>query len=285
MQSRQPIQEYVPKNDIQVICSSHYLLLKLYWKRIHKKNKKKDIHAFRVIYKKLEAYFTMLNSVTVQPAPLKISKKIRDAYHLLGKIRNLQLQLVRCKEDSIKKIKNKYLHKTRKEIRALEQQLEKSFSSQMLLKNWQNNFKRLPGAIGILTVSKYLTETWDRTIVKAEPGKLSDDQIHALRKALKTLYYNVSLLRTHLFMSSPAEIIRNANTGVLLELLGQYQDICSAIEINSHRFQDSSEMQLQTLVQEQQSLKEKIIRQVNLVNKTSSDFCTAALREQRNISV
>src|SRR6478735_6366663 len=57
------------------------------------------IHQFRVSYKKWRAFFRLIVMYEEGAKEIKISKKLKKAYHLSGTIRDLQLQVQRMKAD------------------------------------------------------------------------------------------------------------------------------------------------------------------------------------------
>ena len=80
------------KQVIQHIIKGHYKKIKKQLNNIPAAFNPKDIHQFRVTYKKLRAFLRMISMQNKTDDKLNISKSIKSCYHLSGLLRDFQIQ-------------------------------------------------------------------------------------------------------------------------------------------------------------------------------------------------
>lgn len=183
-----------------------------YYKRLDKKSRQMPpaydpeiIHKFRTNYKKLKAFLHMIQL----PG---IPGKLKDFYHQLGTLRDLQLQEQYIKHDARHlPTYRKIIHKQAEQCK---DQLHHSLAKKPVQKAGKKTLKAVKTGFSHKTYQKYLAGKTIAMQQMLHPTSFSDNDLHTIRKTFKELSNNNQL-----------------HCSTLQDRLGDYQDKCNALRL------------------------------------------------------
>lgn len=211
-----------------------------YFKRLNKKSRQMPpaydpevIHTFRTNYKKLKAFLHMIHVPD-------IPDQLKDFYHQLGTLRDLQLQ------EQLTKKEARHLPTYRKIIHKQAEQ-SKLLLSQLLVKRPVRKSKKkivkaVRSGFSHHKFQKYLRRKTTDVQQMLQPADFSDNDLHSIRKVFKELVHNHQLQDT-----------------TLQDRLGAYQDKRNSLRLfRKYRPADLSRKEADYLRHKEQALnKEK----------------------------
>lgn len=221
---------------IKHITNNHYRKLKKHIKKVSEYFDVEAIHQFRVEYKKLRAFLRMISQELKIAGEIKIYKKLKKAYNISGSIRDLQLQQQRIMEATKQELKKPqaYLALLQKEIDKLKPELSEIFLEKPVIKSKKKTDAFIPDEFQLSGFKLLMQKKW--TVINAiiASGHFSDDNIHAIRKSLKDLFYNMKMyegVEQDLLSMSIWKGKDEQYFNKLLDELGSFQDKCMAISL------------------------------------------------------
>jgi CHAD domain-containing protein len=197
-----------------------------------------NIHSFRIEVKKLRAFLHVIHQVQNKHAP-HLPKQIKKIYQLLGQIRTHQLQRLSIRK--IVKKTNAGVPKTYVGILQDETTTQIARANKLLGK--KNIFRskdlisKLPAKIPKASLNNYLSSQKNKLFVLISTKNISDEQLHQIRKILKELLY-ISPYIINKEKSPENLILSKANIKEITEKLGNFHDICMAINLLSPEYID-----------------------------------------------
>jgi CHAD domain-containing protein len=225
---------FMNKKQLKHITGDHYRLLKKHIKKVTENFDADAIHQFRVAYKKLRAFLRMISAGNKKGRKIKISKKLQQAYSIAGSIRDLQLQQERIRLASSAEYKRPqdYLDRLQQTI-----ELYKPGFAEVYLENPVDKCKKktdgaMPDEFSFHLFSDFVTQKWTSVFTITKYRRLRDDQIHAIRKHLKDLFYNLKVYDDAEKVILSTGIWKNKDEAYyfqLLDQLGRFQDTCMSI--------------------------------------------------------
>lgn len=224
------------QKQIKYIANKHYRELKKHIKKVAADFDVEDIHQFRVAYKKLRAFLRMISNKDIESRKIKISKKLKKAYHIAGAIRNVQLQRQRIIEATEKELKKPvdYLTLLDKEIDRLKPQFAEIVSKRPVAEMKKKIESAIPGKFSALDLNLFIQKKWDAGYAIIETGHFDDNEIHAIRKNLKDLFYNLKIYDASEQQILSQGLWKGKNESYFYQLLdemGAFQDTCTAIAL------------------------------------------------------
>lgn len=180
---------------------------------------KDTIHKFRTEIKRLKALMSLVNQTT--PARLKLTKKVRNIYRLSGRIRELQLmkEQVQIPQDKAPQLFRYLEEQLRRAKETWDAAYEEVLFDKFLLRTKETDF--LP--VSITALYKYFDENFKR--IRTLDESSTDEELHAMRKVVKELRYNLSLIKEE--WTEGYEQLQHLPIQVLdslAEMLGTYND-------------------------------------------------------------
>lgn len=203
------------------------------------------IHQFRVAYKKLRAVFRMLSYKKEQG--LKIGKKLKNTYRTTGAIRDLQLQqqrVIAATKGEPEKPKA-YLSYIKREIGKLKPALAELIGSNPVVDSKKKSSSGIPRKFSKADFKAFVQNKWAAINTMITAGNFTDEHVHAIRKYLKDLIYNLNM-----FNGVEQDIVSMSIWNkkdeqyvyLLLTELGNFQDMCmSIILLRSYLLKNLSE--------------------------------------------
>jgi CHAD domain-containing protein len=191
------------------------------------------VHNFRVEYKKMRAFFRLVNDGSGKIV-LKVPKKLKEVYALAGMYRDRQLQQVRLLE-AAKSISTSF----REYSDALSQEMNEIRAGLLQLlaaKPLDNRKKRVAGSLHSSIKLQVFSHTLQRSTAMAREilsqPPIPDRKLHQVRKVLKDLFYNLEIYRQadKFPIGTWKEKVAEYFNPLLAEM-GEYQDKCTAIEL------------------------------------------------------
>ena len=262
------------QEQIKHITNTHYRKLKKYFKHLIPGFDAEIIHQFRVEYKKLRAFLRMLSQEDKKSGEIKISKNLKKAYHISGAIRDLQLQQQRIVEGTKQELKKPqaYLTLLQKEIDKLKQELSEIFLENPVTESKKKTDSSIPEEFLLKNFRNFVQQKWATVHTIIVSGHFTDDNIHAIRKSIKDLFYNLKMNEGSEYDLSSLNIWKGKDEqyfSKLLDELGSFQDKCMAIALlKSYWLNNLNEYNRELLEQIKKGwMKDKVSMKQMLVKK------------------
>lgn len=222
------------KKQLKHITGDHYRLLKKHIKKVAGNFDPEAIHEFRVSYKKLRAFLRMISDCKKQGRKIKISKKLQQAYVIAGSIRDLQLQQERIRAVSSAEYKQPqdYLDRLQQTIESYKPGFAELCQENPVDKCKKKTDGRMPDEFSFHLFSDFVTQKWAIISRIRAQRRLRDDQIHAIRKHLKDLFYNLKVFdeaERFILSTGTWKNKEEAYYFQLMDELGSFQDTCMSI--------------------------------------------------------
>jgi CHAD domain-containing protein len=223
------------QKQIKNITDNHYWQLNKLIKKISAHFFARDIHEFRVEYKKLRAFLRMISAEYSIAGEIKVGKKLKTVYHILGAVRDIQVLkksiLKATKQDPVKP--KEYLLLLQKEIK----ELQKEFAEMILTKPVIGSKNKTDGYLPYKFSVSNFTDFAHHKLVAVNTiivsGNFADNNIHSIRKNLKDLFYNLKILPAIKNEKLSIEILRSKDGKYFndfLDTLGNFQDKHTAVD-------------------------------------------------------
>ena len=241
------------QNNINCIKKKHFKKLKQYALLLSKDFDLEAIHRFRVEYKKFRA-FVRLGSLSLDiPNKVKMSKKLKNWFNDLGHLRDIQLQQQRI--ISVVEMAPANLHGysdlLNSEIIKLKNHLSEKHFEAAIKKNKKKINKGFPEKISKSNCLKFVTRNVLMVYQILLKGDLDDYDFHAVRKCLKDIFYFLAIEKAILSAIVPTTIFNSPDDSFLkylLEDLGKFQDLCTAIILLKSTSLDSFNLEEQNIL-------------------------------------
>lgn len=224
------------REQISNITNKHYGKLNEHIKKVAKEFDVEAIHKFRVEYKKLRAFLRMILQEFDTADKIKISKKFKKGYNISGSIRDLQLQQQRILEATKLEIKKPkaYLCLLQKEIEKLKLELTEIFLKKPITKSKKKTDASVPDTFPSNGFLNFVQQKWTTVYAIILSDNFSDENIHAIRKNLKDLFYNLKIyegVEQDILSMSIWKGKNDQYFNKLLDELGNFQDKRTAIAL------------------------------------------------------
>ena len=266
------------KEQTKHITNNHYSKLKKHIKVIAEDFDVEAIHQFRVAYKKLRAFLRMISQDHEKAGEIKISKKLKKGYNISGSIRDLQLQQQRILEATKQELKKPqaYIRLLHKEIEKLQGELSEIFLEKPVTESKKKTDASIPDEFPLNSFRNFAQKKWAAIYAIIASGHFSDDNIHAIRKSLKDLFYNLKIhegieydiLSQSIWKGKDEQYFKK-----LLDELGSFQDKCTAIALLKSYWLNSLNPYNRKLLERIKKawLKDKVRRKRLLVKKLKAN--------------
>lgn len=222
--------------QIKHITNNHYRKLKKQIKIVAEDFDVEAIHQFRVEYKKLRAFLRMISQQHETAGEIKISKKLKKGYNISGSIRDLQLQQQRIWEATKQELKKPqaYIQLLQEEIKKLQPELSEIFLEKPATESKKKTDAFIPDEFPLNSFRNFVQKKWAAIYAIIASCHFSDDNIHAIRKSLKDLFYNLKiyegveheLLSLSIWKGKDEQYFNK-----VLDELGGFQNKCTAIAL------------------------------------------------------
>ena len=184
------------KAGLQKILRNHEKKFARLTAKISKTFSPKDIHQFRIEYKKFRSLLVLVSFTLSAKHPIKIRRWVKKIYKLSGSLRDDYLFLQKLKTLSIDH-SAPLMHfavKLKSEFRSVKKEWKKiktrQFSSRDVIKPSDADF---PRKISKALFQDYLVKNAAAIDTLVNKKSMSDSQLHFLRKIIKERSYNMSL--------------------------------------------------------------------------------------------
>lgn len=224
------------QKQLKNIAHNYYRKLKKHTTTIVKDFDMEAIHQYRVEYKKLRAFLRMISKQHKMAFEIKVTKKLKQGYHLLGSIRDLQLQqqrILEVKKEAFKK-PHAYIILLKTEIQRLQLKLFKIFLRKTVTASKIKTDLSIPNKFKLSSFINFAEKKWAAIYAIIASLNFSDNNIHEIRKILKDLFYTLKIYKGTRYKLLSAYIWKGKNEQYfnnLLDQLGSYQDKCTAIAL------------------------------------------------------
>lgn len=223
------------KKEIRHIVHVFYKKLKKRFNQISPGFDPEAIHQYRVEHKKLRAFLRLL-SLQSKNDKIKIPGKLKRIYRCTGELRDLQLLEQKLALSSIPGDMSRQtcLDNIRLDIQALKEQFAEIAQKKIIAAARNKTDNDLPRRCTLPGIIKFATKNWDSINTLISMHQFRDKQIHAVRKNLKDLSYNLK----H-FKGAEVDILSLGNWNnssiqyieTLMDALGNFQDNGKAVAL------------------------------------------------------
>ena len=259
---------------IKCSVNGHYEDLKTLFIEIKKEFNTESIHKFRVTYKKFRAFLRMLSRDS-KAGKIKIHKKLESIYHLLGSVRDLQLQRIRVLKASKYEREKPRLYRIvlQKEIRKKKRKLAKINLNNKFVKSIKHRRADIPNKFPYRSFKKYAELKWAEICAIVLSENFSDPMLHLIRKHLKDLFYNMKEYEKATNKKLSKSFLKEKDESYLtqlLEELGNFHDKCTAIGLLKDKWTDGLNKQHmlrieQSWLAEKSGMKDLLIARLKLL--------------------
>ncbi len=265
--------------QVKHISNDHYKKIKKDIEQVSGGFDLEAIHRLRVEYKKLRAFFRMLSAGKNSDEEIRVPKKLKKYYAISGNIRDLQLQQQRILEVAKQMAKRPtvYLRLLQGEIEKLKPELIEIALEDPVTESKKKTDPLLPDKFDLSGFTEYIRHKWAAINGFLLAGNFSDDNIHAIRKFLKDLFYNVKEYKGAKHKTIAAATLNGRNENYfesLLNELGRFQDQCTAIALLKNYWINSlntyNKEWLENL--KKQWIKDKVKMKQVLIRKIKNDL-------------
>lgn len=215
---------------------TYYRNLKKQAGRIIRNNDAEAIHQFRVEYKKLRAFLRMLSEFGGAKEKIIIGRDLKKVYRIAGSIRDLQLQEERLRslvsEESKKLLA--YFLLLRREISRLKPELIEQLARDPVGGSWKKTVAGLPALFPLNNFRRFVRQKLNTIYSHIHSARLSDENIHEIRKIIKDLFYNLEIYGGIELKILSVKIRQEKDElffKKLLNELGHFQDMYMAISL------------------------------------------------------
>ena len=236
------------------------------------------IHQFRVAYKKLRAFLRMISQDHEKAGEIKISKKLKKGCNISGSIRDLQLQQQRILEATKQELKKPqaYIRLLHKEIEKLQAELSEIFLEKPVTESKKKTDASIPDEFPLNSFRNFVQKKWAAIYAIIASRHFSDDNIHAIRKSLKDIFYNLKIyegVEHELLSLSIWKGKDDQYFNRLLDELGSFQDKCTAIALLKSYWLNSLNIYNRELLERIKKgwAKDKVRMKKSLVKKLKAD--------------
>lgn len=190
-----------------------------------------DIHHFRVEMKKLRAFIRLVN--LAQPDHQhKIPGSIKKIYHLVGNIRNLQLQqqrIANLTRELMLEMPRSYLQSLHNDEK-LFQKVARQTAGEVSLGDFEKKLvNQAPYELNNEIINVYLQKNKTRLAGLLMLPVYYDEALHDVRKVLKDLMYNYEYLENALSAYMPDALNDFKTVETFTVALGDFYDLCIAL--------------------------------------------------------
>lgn len=217
-----------------------------------------DIHCFRTEVKKLRSFLHL----AVPDRKTVLPQRLHDYYQVLGAVRHLQLQEYRVLEIEGEKADRfvAYSALLRTELATATQQARESAAELFLPHEEARILEDVAEKLFSDCVPKLLWKSVTRIQELTQTDALpADGELHEIRKCLKDISYNHAFIHEHMAQILPAALeVGKQKIKPLLEILGQFQDYRTALELLQPTGDSQEQKQLVTLRVQWEEEKESI---------------------------
>lgn len=237
-------------------------------KHIHKCKKlnHEAIHDIRVVVKHLRALLKLIHSINKKSQSEKILSLIKPLYRAAGEHRTLELNIIQLKKYSFKAL---YLSRLKKQLKSADKELKhelKTFDLK-LFKQIQNKASTNHNGFSDEAVTQKALSSSDGILIACQKTikrkTISDEQLHEVRKDLKTIKSNLQLLlhinKNNKLFKGQLKKITEAE-----EIVGDWHD--KAVLFKSIN-QIEKSTALEKLKKENNLLKSEVVKRLNRILK------------------
>ena len=269
------------KEDLQRIVRRYLKKLKNCIKEISPGFDAEILHQFRVEFKKLRSFLRILSAVN-NSHKTGLSKKLKQAYHIAGTIRDLKLQKKRV-SDAVRPHHKKpveYLRLLQEKVKNSQRELLPILAKNPVQKTEKKTMTMLPEKYGVEAFRRYSEEKYRALETIVLPGTISDDQMHNIRKILKDLFFsnkNIAKWTNWNPVPGPWKIKDQSYLNNMLEELGNFQDRRTALTFLKPDWLTTlnSENREFLIDLKREWIKDKSILKRGLVRKLTTEFLPA----------
>jgi CHAD domain-containing protein len=267
------------KQAIQHIIKGHYKKIKKQLNNISAGFNPKDIHQFRVTYKKLRAFLRMLSLQNEIADKIRILKKIKHCYHLSGLLRDLQLQQQHITETSKQELKKpgEYLKLLQGEMNTVKKHLSEIIATNPVTAGKRNTSKHIPGNFPLKNFRLYAKEKWHDVHNIVAASRFTEQTLHNIRKKLKDLFYNLKKMEPAKNKKLSTFIHAKLNEHYFNKLMGElgnFQDKCAGVVLLKpvwlNKLNKYNQQQLAQI--KKQWIKDKVLMKHLLITNLKTHF-------------
>ena len=266
------------QQEIEHIIHRYFKKFNKIFNKIEKHFDADDIHEFRVEFKKLRALLRLLGLEIADAENLDMPRNLKDIYTVTGKIRELQLQVIRLDEIVNAKEKlPKYRSVLKKEIKKLKSELKFWLKHESLSKMEEKISVHLPESLQASTIKNFLSFKFSNIAALFSGKIIADESLHRIRKNIKDILYVYKTFEEYRIINME-ELFGNKthydDATLVAEELGKFNDLCIALTLLRPEWLSAIKEEEKKLLEKIRLhwLEEKEMLKKDLVERVLHDF-------------
>ncbi len=223
------------QQEIEHIIHRYFKHFKKLFNKIEKHFDANDIHEFRVEFKKLRALLRLLGMEIADAENLDMPRNLKEIYTVTGKIREIQLQLLRIDETvSAKEKLPKYRTLLKKEIMKLKRELMFWLKHEPVSKMEEKINAHIPVSFKAATIKIFLSFKFSNINALFAGRIIADESLHRIRKNIKDILYVYKIFEEFRILNME-ELFGDKtcfdHATLVTEELGKFNDQCIALSL------------------------------------------------------
>ena len=223
------------QQEIEHIIHRYFKQFKKLFNKIEKHFAADDIHAFRVEFKKLRAFLRLLGLEIADAENLDMPRNLKEIYTVTGKIRELQLQILRIDEIVNAKEKlPKYRTILKKEIKKIKRELKFWLKHEPLSKMEEKISVHLPVSLRAVTIKNFMSFKFSNIVALFTGKIIADESLHRIRKNIKDILYVYKIFEEYQIVNMEelfGDKTHYDDATLVAEELGKFNDLCIALTL------------------------------------------------------
>ena len=223
------------QQEIEHIIHRYFKQFKKLFNKIEKHFAADDIHTFRVEFKKLRAFLRLLGMEIADAENLDMPRNLKEIYTVTGKIRELQLQVLRIGEIINAKEKlPKYRTILKKEIKKFKRELKFWLRHEDLSEMEEKISVHLPVSLKTATIKNFISFKFSNIVALFTGKFIADESLHRIRKNIKDILYVYKIFEEYRIINMEelfGDKTQYDDAILVAEELGKFNDLCIALTL------------------------------------------------------
>lgn len=259
------------QQEIEHIIHRYFKKFKKLFNKIEKHFDADDIHEFRVEFKKLRAFLRLLGLEIADAENLDMPRNLKEIYTVNGKIRELQLQILRI--DDIVNAKEKlpnYRNILKKEIKKLKRELKFWLKHEQVSEMEEKINVHLPESLKAATIKNFSSFKFSNIMALFTGKFIADESLHRIRKNIKDILYVYKIFEEYRIVNMEelfGDKLKFDHAALVAEELGKFNDLCIALTLLRPEWlssvKETEKMQLEKIsrhwMEEKEILKQQLV--------------------------
>lgn len=223
--------------EIKQVIAKYFKSIKKYFDKLENGFERDELYLLWHEMKRLRAFLRLINLELSEEIELKLPIEMKTIYGYIGIIREFQWLLHQM--NSIEKQEQKkhpvYVKHLNDEIETWKAKLQAAVSKNPLTDAEAKILTRIPHSIHQNTIEKFVRQKINtiNSILSEDHTHAPDEKLHAIRKNLRDIFYNIHIFKHDLGKAFPIKLWNETELLTIENLthdLELFNDLCTAID-------------------------------------------------------